>query len=144
MIVLLLTLQTCFSTVKAQTIRQVAKVEVRGTFFEGYFDGKGWSNANGADFTKSSYRRYTGTTFQRLKVETPGTLNLHYKAKVKKGLLKMLIVDENNTVLAIRNMVADEENFMDIDFPGAGNYFIKWAGIDTRGNYFLEWGKTKG
>lgn len=143
MFILLLTLQTCFSTVSGQTLQKVlnsgAEVVIKGTYFQEGFDSKKWSNVNGAYFTGASYKKYSGITYQVMQVLTPGTLTFHYKVEVAEGTLKMQVINENNSVLAERTLSQDENTTFSLELPATGTYRIMWVGAQTRGGYFMEW-----
>ncbi|WP_116787722.1 hypothetical protein [Flavobacterium psychrotrophum] len=128
------------------TIKSVAQdspqVTASGTYFEkseSTADYKGWSNSNGTNETRASYKQYNGTTYVLIKSPKDVKLSLKCIAEVKKGSLEVLLEEDASSpgLLYAFNKTGSAEKY--ISLKAGIQYKIKFKGQNTQGSYKCSW-----
>lgn len=117
-------------------------IKVQGTFFENGTNDSKWSNSNGDNWTKASFKDASVTSYVKFETTKSLTANFHHKLKLE-GSVRFEIIDENKNVLFSRDFKDSKEENFTVDFPKAGNYQIRWVSKEASGSYFLEWKQEK-
>lgn len=129
------------ATVKSAA-QDVPEIMASGTYFEkseSSTNYKGWSNGNGTNETKASYKEYNGTTYVLIKSDKNVQLNLSCTAEVNKGSLEVLLEEDGvqpDLLFGFNKTGSAKKSIM---LNAGVQYKIKFKGRDTRGSYKCSW-----
>lgn len=116
-----------------------------GTYFASGVQDKHWNNANGRDFTKASFKVYSGETFVILKAVKEVDVVLSFDIKLTAGCLALALVEGNDIVADITNLdtrltgTTTNTGETRLKLKPGKEYRISFTGRDAKGSYYCSW-----
>lgn len=117
---------------------EISPITSTGTRFETPVTDPKWSNSNGHDYTKASYREYTGESSITLTSPTAVDAQITVDADVAKGILKVAM-EGGGEIVYRQVFTADGKQTFRAQLKPGVTYVVKFIGIRTKGSYFCQW-----
>jgi len=96
-----------------------------------------WSGNSGKDHIHATYKRFTGTEKEGIRLKEGDTLVINYQSEVNEGTLSLTITDpDGNQVLS---MESDTEGTERLGAEERGKYTLHIRGDETGGSFEINW-----
>ncbi|GGC83785.1 hypothetical protein GCM10011508_08910 [Flavobacterium lutivivi] len=123
----------CVLSLNAQTITS------SGTHFVDNIKDKGWSNANGDNFTNAKFKSYSGSCYVLLEVDETAEVSFHAFSKIKDGRLEFKLIDEKENQYFYCSATKECDLLKDVVLEKGKKYKLLFTGANANGNYEVTW-----
>ena len=123
----------CVISLNAQTIKS------SGTHFVDGIKDKGWSNANGENFTNAKFKSYTGSCYALLEVDETVEVSFQAFSEIKAGRLEFKLIDEKENQYFYCSATKECELLKDVILEKGKKYKLLFTGANANGNYEVTW-----
>jgi hypothetical protein len=114
-------------------------VKSTGTHFINGMQDKGWSNSNGANYTKAKFKSYTGSCYVILEVDETTQVDFQAFSEVKAGKLAFKLIDEQENIYFECNTNENCVLQKEITLNRNKKYRLLLTGENAKGNYEAIW-----